>query len=167
MFNSKVEEDERLGREIAKLILEAKLREAGWKDIYTTFRENEYEPIDVDIEAYKDDGSETAMNIEVKVRDKYYDEWMLEEKKIERMLIDCDRGKSNEDTLYYLSICTVNTTAYLYKVNSEIIKQFNKTLILCPKTSFAYNGYELKPSYLLPAERANRIIKFNKALLNL
>ena len=167
MFNSKVEEDERLGREIAKIILEAKLREAGWKDIYTTFRENKYEPIDVDIKAYKDDGSETAMNIEVKVRNKYYDEWMLEEKKIERMLIDCDRGKSNEDTLYYLSICTVNTTAYLYKVNSEIIKQFNKELKRCPKTSFTYNGYELKPSYILPAERANRIIKFNKALLNL
>lgn len=167
MFNSKVEEDERLGREITKFILEAKLREAGWKDINTTFRENKYEPIDVDIEAYKDDGSETAMNIEVKVRDKYYDDWMLEEKKIERMLIDCDRGKSNEDTLYYLSICKENTTAYLYKVNSEIIKQFNKKPLPCPKTSFTYNGYELKTSYLLPAERANRVIKFNKALLNL
>lgn len=90
--------------------------------------------------------------IEIKVRNKYYNNWMIEKYKYDKLLELC-----NDKGCYYL--IAFKSVLFWYNLKNINISELKEVEMNCPKsTQFKNNNIIKKPSYLLPN---NKKIKYD------
>ena len=87
--------------------------------------------------------------IEIKVRKSYYDKWMIEKYKYDKLM----KLSGNKDCYY---VVAYNHKLYWYDLKDIDISELEVAVMDCPKTTdFKNNKIVKKESYILPNNKKN------------
>ena len=88
--------------------------------------------------------------IEIKVRKSYYDKWMIEKYKYDKLMKLC----GDKDCFY---VVAYNNKLYWYDLKDIDISELEKVVMNCPKTTdFDNNEIIKKTNYILPNHKKNK-----------